>query len=308
MGARVTPPGVLVDVGGHRLHLKQAGPEPSAKAPTFVIEAGCGWHSAMYAWLQHRLSETTRTLSYDRAGLGWSDRLLAPKDAEGAAARLGALLRRADVAGPLFLIGHSIASLYLRVFAHAYDGEIVGVALLDPSHPDQEAVLKQSGFPPGLRRHYQRMALYAASGLASVLPPTGELRASGFETLPEAARIQLRYLLRRPQTFLTPLEESDAFATAARQAKAAGDLGDTPLLVLSATEPVEAPGADAAALRQHLRDFTALHEDLLSLSTNSRRISVPGANHGSLVTTEAYAGMAAREIIAVAGVAACRRC
>ena len=64
------PPGQLVDVGGHRLHLHCVG----TGSPTVVIEAGLGdWSATWSDRVQPEAARTTRVCAYDRAGLGWSD-------------------------------------------------------------------------------------------------------------------------------------------------------------------------------------------------------------------------------------------
>jgi len=61
--------GELIDVGGYRLHLNCTG----EGAPTVVLDAGLGGSSLDWALVQPELSRSTRTCSYDRAGMGWSD-------------------------------------------------------------------------------------------------------------------------------------------------------------------------------------------------------------------------------------------
>ena len=68
------PPGRLVDIGGRRLHLQERG----TGSPTVVLEAGIGATSLNWQALQREISRFTRVVSYDRAGLGWSDLPTAP--------------------------------------------------------------------------------------------------------------------------------------------------------------------------------------------------------------------------------------
>src|SRR2546423_1146233 len=68
---RSPPPGVLVDVGGCRLHLNIQG---EGEGPAVVLEAGMGSFSSNWYWVQRELARTMRVVSYDRAGLGWSER------------------------------------------------------------------------------------------------------------------------------------------------------------------------------------------------------------------------------------------
>src|SRR5512141_1011248 len=64
-----SPPGQLVDVGGHRLHINCTG----TGSPTVVIDAGLGDWSTSWGLVQPEVAKTTRVCTYDRAGTGWSD-------------------------------------------------------------------------------------------------------------------------------------------------------------------------------------------------------------------------------------------
>jgi hypothetical protein len=66
---RFPPPGVLVDVGGRRLHLRCEG----RGQPTVILEASGFGNSHSYDTVLPRLAERTRVCAYDRAGMGWSD-------------------------------------------------------------------------------------------------------------------------------------------------------------------------------------------------------------------------------------------
>ena len=62
-------PGQLVDVGGHRLHLRCAG----SGTPTVLLESGLGETGAYWGWISPAVASDTRVCVYDRAGRGWSD-------------------------------------------------------------------------------------------------------------------------------------------------------------------------------------------------------------------------------------------
>ena len=163
------PPGELIDVGGHRLHLYSTGPIAEAPTlPTIVIEGGCGCSLIFYSWFQQKLSKQLRVCSYDRAGLGWSEDSNQPRDAEHVANQLHTLLSIAGIDGPIVLVGHSIAGLYLRLYANKYPDNIVGMVLLDASHPRQNEILAVKGFTCRKRIHNKAMALYASLGLGRV--------------------------------------------------------------------------------------------------------------------------------------------
>jgi pimeloyl-ACP methyl ester carboxylesterase len=114
------PPGRLVDVGGHRLHLQVMGEQHTG--PTVVLEAGLDSFSTNWHWVQSDLASSVRVVAYDRAGLGWSEPGPPPRDARQSATELHVALQRAGIGGPYLLAGHSYGGLVARVFARSVPG------------------------------------------------------------------------------------------------------------------------------------------------------------------------------------------
>src|SRR3712207_6971469 len=81
------PPGEMVDVGGHRLHIACRG----EGGPTVVLDAALGNMSTHWTWVQQELAQTGRVCAYDRAGLGWSEPGPEPRDARQVTSELHAL-------------------------------------------------------------------------------------------------------------------------------------------------------------------------------------------------------------------------
>src|SRR5437868_12652908 len=65
-----SPPGKLIDVGGHRLHINCTG----SGNPTIVMEAGAGDFSFDWSLVQPEVARFARVCTYDRAGYAWSVR------------------------------------------------------------------------------------------------------------------------------------------------------------------------------------------------------------------------------------------
>jgi pimeloyl-ACP methyl ester carboxylesterase len=130
-------PGVLVDIGGHKLHVRCVG--PSGGRPTVILEAGGGGFSNSWSLVQNLLSSRVRTCAYDRAGLGWSGPGPAPRTMRQEVFELHALLKAAKVPGPFVLVGQSIGGLLVRLYAERYGRDVVGIVLVDPTH--ESAVL-----------------------------------------------------------------------------------------------------------------------------------------------------------------------
>src|SRR5690606_4882906 len=58
LAADEPPPGQLVDVGGHKLHIYCTGTDRGL--PPVLIEAGLGLNSAYYHWIQTKLARSTK--------------------------------------------------------------------------------------------------------------------------------------------------------------------------------------------------------------------------------------------------------
>ena len=93
------PPGEMVDVGGHSLHINCAG----QGGPTVLLDAGSGGFSAQWVRVQREVSGTTRVCAYDRAGMGWSEMGPEPRDARQITGELHTLLKGANIEGPYVL-------------------------------------------------------------------------------------------------------------------------------------------------------------------------------------------------------------
>jgi pimeloyl-ACP methyl ester carboxylesterase len=130
-GRRLPPPGRMVDIGSCKLHLNQQG----ASQPVVVLEAGIAATSVSWSLVQARLAEFSTVCSYDRAGLGWSElrkEQLGPCALQQMLRELDALLHKAGLVAPFFLVGHSFGGLLVSAFAHAHPERVAGLVLVDP--------------------------------------------------------------------------------------------------------------------------------------------------------------------------------
>jgi pimeloyl-ACP methyl ester carboxylesterase len=130
---RHPPPGRLVDLGTHRLHLLEQG----RGSPTIILEAGL--MSTMLSWgdIQRQLAGSYRVVSYDRAGLGWSDIGPMPRTADRIVEELHSLLDRSAIPPPYLLVGHSFGGLTMPLFAARYPEQTAGMVLVDPVVPSE---------------------------------------------------------------------------------------------------------------------------------------------------------------------------
>ena len=134
-----SPPGILTNVGEHKLHLFCVGDG----RPTVVFDTGLGLSLQTWRRVQPQIGELTRACSYDRAGYGWSDAGPEPRTSARIVSELSMLLENADVSSPYILVGHSFGGLNVRLFASTFPECVAGLVLVDGSHEGQLEVLPE---------------------------------------------------------------------------------------------------------------------------------------------------------------------
>jgi pimeloyl-ACP methyl ester carboxylesterase len=130
---RAVPPGQVIDIGTHRLHIRCEG----EGTPAVIFDAALGASSLSWSLVQPEVARVTRACSYDRAGFGWSDAGPLPRTASRIADELYALLRRAAVRPPYILVGHSFGGLVMRLWAARHRDEVAGLVLIEPAVPEE---------------------------------------------------------------------------------------------------------------------------------------------------------------------------
>jgi pimeloyl-ACP methyl ester carboxylesterase len=131
------PVGRYYDVEGVRLLLHKSG----SGGPAVVFLAGGGAVGLDYLNVQQRAAELTTSVTYDRAGTGWSDAVDLPRTSVDVTDELRALLNVAEVPAPYLMVGHSLGGLYARHYAQRFSGDVAGLVLLDPAHEDYSAYM-----------------------------------------------------------------------------------------------------------------------------------------------------------------------
>jgi len=191
--AATPPPGQLVDVGGHRLHLWCTG----HGAPTVILDTGLGGTTADWGFVQPDVARFARVCAYDRAGMGYSDRGPSPRTARRIANELAELLARSGNTGPVVLVGASIAGFGVRVFASEHPDRVAGLVLVDASHEDDvQEVPRMARFVPMLATTGVFRMLHVSFGqrLESLAPAVRQFaqatsfRAAGFQTAADELR------------------------------------------------------------------------------------------------------------------------
>jgi len=258
---RYPPPGQLVDVGGHRLHLNCVG----QGSPTVVLDAGLGSFSLDWGAVQSQLVTVTRVCAYDRAGLGWSEPGPSPRNPQQFASELHMLLTNAGVKGPYVLVGHSISGKTARVFASQHPNDVAGMVLVDARHEsvDEHLTPQQIAAEDTQQRHFQDMIKWMARfGLVRLLwGPAWPRMLPGTENLSPDTRTTIGVLQARPQQIQTALAEGQGRLDSNTLLQSAAPLGDAPLVVLASSQSID-----------HLPFWKEAQQIMAGLSSNSRLV------------------------------------
>lgn len=205
----VVPPGNFVSLDTHRLYYRCTG----SGSPVLVIDNGIGGAAVEWTPVQDALALTTRVCTYDRAGYGWSDTGPGPRTTERSVAELRALLRLAGEDGPYLMVGHSFGGFNSRYLAARYPQEVVGIVLIESSHPEQLLTFAGQQHPARHGINVERIS--AGAGDAS----------------PYVAAAS--FLNSRRKAIFAQMDELSHFADSATTVAAAGGVGEIPLLVIA---------------------------------------------------------------------------
>ena len=269
------PPGDIYLVNGHEMHMVCTG----SGSPTIVLDAGLGNDTLIWGGVQPVLALTTRVCAYDRAGFGLSEALPAPRDADHIAGELHELLTQAKVTGPIVLMGHSIAGIYVRDFATRYPAEIAGIVFLDGSSPLQDEnpamkAMSATGPPQWVSDLLQRSALIV--GLPRLVGFCSRRIAGGFQA--HASQLQAEDFCHVHIDAI--VAEIDSFHRSGEETVHTGPYGALPILIFSQdpakSQPKQNPAQQLAAMESA---WNQMQDDLKKLSTRSRRIIARNSSH-----------------------------
>lgn len=282
---RFPPPGKLVEVDGHRMHIFCQG----AGSPTVIVEQGVGVQPLAWAPLNERMSAITTVCAYDRAGMGYSDPLDVPTTAAEAVRRLHALLERTGVTDDIVLVGWSMGGMYSREYYRQFPDKVKGMVLVDSSHEQQ---LFRLGDPDVGYVNPLRTDRYLA--------PFGWIRLSGAverrfanSPLPAPIRDRLIALNLRSSTPRTMVFEGDSFRADLAANRTPPSLGNIPLIVLSEGKP------NIPFMQERLETWFELQDELAHLSTNGRHVVATQSAHAIHRTEPDLILNAVRHVVAV---------
>ncbi|HEX3397378.1 MAG TPA: alpha/beta hydrolase [Steroidobacteraceae bacterium] len=268
--------GRLIDIGGRHMQIDCRG----TGAPTVVFESGLDTMGSLsWSAVQDAVAAITRACAYSRAGIMWSEPRSGKFNPDGEAGDLHALLVAAGERSPFVMVGHSLGGPYIMNFTRLYPAEVAGLVFVDASHPDQVERMNQVA---GKKLDAGAGLIKTASALSWTGIPRLVAAYSENSTFPARAKlIDDAYISRSLGGALQEMESLDATLSAAGRLR---QLGDRPVVVLTAMKPFPAETLKALKLtdeqgQQIKTAWKAMHDEEASWSHHARHELVPDATH-----------------------------
>jgi pimeloyl-ACP methyl ester carboxylesterase len=116
-----------IDFSGKKQHILDLG----EGEPTVVFITGMNCGLQFFDSVQREVSKLTRTLSYDRSGLGKSDILDSTRTIDQMTEELNRILVSENFKAPYILVGHSYGGAVARYFVHKHPDKTAGIVFVD---------------------------------------------------------------------------------------------------------------------------------------------------------------------------------
>ncbi len=293
-------PGRLVDVGGYKLHInesysvKATHNSPESTCPTVILDAGFACFSLVWNLIQPEVATFTRVCSYDRAGLGWSEKSRSPRTSCNMVKELHTLLENAQIPKPYILVGHSFGGVIMQLYANTYPDEVFGLVLVDSSH--QEIIKKSEEF--NLQYYNLLPKMHAtwhhflnSCGFETISNFTGvraiymySLTKNGIATIPSTIKKAFLSRLTSPSAIYVRAQEAHHIKESHQQLTDSKNcFSDKPLTVISRGKAIDEtcdnPKMWPYLTKAHEEIWAPLQKDLVTKSTKGKQIIAEKSGH-----------------------------
>lgn len=301
-------PGQLIDIGGYKLHIQCAG----EGKPSVILDAGFACFSLVWSLVQPSIAQFTRVCSYDRAGLGWSERSPLSRTSAHMVKELHTLLETIQMPKPYILVGHSFGGVNMQLYANTYPDDVFGLVLVDSSH---ELILEKSKefnrnyyhLLPSVQRHWH--GLLNTYGFENVSNFTGiravylkSLAKNGIATIPPTSKNVFLNRLLSPSGIYTRGQEAHHITQSHQQLAQSKNLFmNKPLIVISRGKAIDTT-TDAKELwpyltKVHEKVWLPLQKDLVKKSTLSKHVIAKKSGHTILWSEPEIIVAAVKELV-----------
>jgi pimeloyl-ACP methyl ester carboxylesterase len=275
---RQSLPGKLIEVGGFKLHLYTQG----KGTPTVILDHSLGGIDGYF--LIDEIAKITRVCIYDRPGYGWSEASPKPRCSEVIVRELYELLQQAKIEPPYILVGNSFGSYNVRLYAHYYPEQVLGIILTDGL--SETLMLKLPLALKIIKLFFLSGFLISIFGsILGLVRILGNLRF--FELVkPELRQFSPKILalvkrsFYRPQHWLTMARELWNLEKSANQVKVANYFLDLPIINIKAKSFFKrSPWNFYLPLNKVDKFRNKMHVNLLQLSKNTTQLLASESSH-----------------------------
>ena len=219
-----------------------------------------GDDSSVWNKVAEEVSQFSRVITYDRAGLGWSEESPHDRDSKVIVAELHSVLKDKDITGPIILVGHSFGGVNMQRYALTYPEYIAALVLVDSAHEDQIEEMPQTNY---LQKYLFKFGMWAA--------PVGipRLYLSNINPEEKAKKSTTKHQY-------TSLDEAEYFPRSLSELnELTPNYGDMPLVVIARNK------ASSEIDNTKARDlvWATLQENIATRSTNSTIIFSGARQH-----------------------------
>ena len=248
--------GDMIDIGGYSLYVEDTG----IGKVTVIFDAGMGDDSSVWNKVAEEVSQFSRVITYDRAGLGWSEESPHERDSKVIVDELHSVLEEKDITGTIILVGHSFGGVNMQRYALTYPEDVSALVLVDSAHEDQITKMPQASF---LQKYLFKFGMWAA--------PVGipRLYLSNINPEEKAKKSTTKHQY-------TSLDEAEYFPRSLSELnELTPSYGDMPLVVIARNK------ASSEIDNTKARDlvWATLQENIATRSTNSTIIFSGARQH-----------------------------
>ena len=248
--------GEMLDVGGYSLYVEDSG---SGKV-NVIFDSGMGDDLSVWNKVANKVSKFSRVITYDRAGLGWSEESPKKRDSKAIIEELHSILEQKNLTGPIVLVGHSFGGVNMQLYALTYPEDIAALVLVDSAHEDQINRMPRTGL---FQKYVFKFGMLAA--------PFGLPRLYLSNTSPEE-----RAKKSTTKHQYTSLDEASYFPQSLNQLDTLNpNYGGLPLVVIARNQP----SSEIQNKNTKHYIWAGLQESLASRSTDSTLIFTGKRQH-----------------------------